>query len=115
MWRAGVLLLPLSLIEIYRSGLEWRTDIVLVHLYCVVGGGVAPFAIWNHALTRWRTSQVLLFNNLIPLTTMTWARLTLKEPIMPTFWIALCLVVAGVVLGQVRMPSSEASAPVPPE
>lgn len=115
MWRAGVLLLPLSLLEIYRTGVEWRGDLLLVHLYCIVGGAVAPFAIWNHALRRWPTSQVLLFNNLIPLSTMTWARFTLKEPIMPTFWVALGLVVAGVVLGQMKMPIPEPTRALPPE
>ena len=61
---------------------------------------MASFAIWNHALRRWPTSQVLLFNNLIPVSTMTWAHFCLGEPITPTFWFAMTLIVAGVVLGQ---------------
>ena len=42
----------------------------------------------------------MLFNNLIPLSTMTWAHFFLHEPVTPTFWAAMVLIVAGVVLGQ---------------
>jgi drug/metabolite transporter (DMT)-like permease len=73
-----------------------------VQAYCIIAGGVAAFAIWNNALRRWPTSQVLLFNNLIPLSTMCWAHVWLREPITPTFWLAMSLVVAGVVLGQLN-------------
>ncbi|MDB6124540.1 MAG: multidrug transporter permease, partial [Pedosphaera sp.] len=72
MWRAGVWLLPLAVGEIiYHHGLVWRTDLVLVQTYCFVGGGVCAYALWNNALTHWPTSRVFLFNNLIPLSTMT--------------------------------------------
>jgi drug/metabolite transporter (DMT)-like permease len=100
MWRAGVLLMPLGLVEIWRSGLVWRSDLAWVHAYCIVAGGVAAFAIWNQALRHWPASRVLLFNNLIPLSTMGWAWACLGEPVTRTFWLAMLLIVAGVVLGQ---------------
>jgi drug/metabolite transporter (DMT)-like permease len=100
MWRAGALLLPLSLIELPRVGLVFRGDLILIHIFCILAGSVVCFAIWNNALQRWPTSQVLLFNNLIPLSTMWWAHLCLGEPVTPTFWLAMILIVAGVVLGQ---------------
>lgn len=115
MWRAGVLLLPLGLIEIGRSGLAWSAELAWVHAYCIVAGGVAAFAIWSHALRRWPTSQVLLFNNLIPLSTMSWARVCLDEQITRTFWLAMTLVVAGVVLGQTNWQRVLAARAVPPE
>jgi len=34
------------------------------------------------------------------LSTMTWAWFFLHEPFTPTFWAAMILIVAGVVLGQ---------------
>jgi drug/metabolite transporter (DMT)-like permease len=43
---------------------------------------------------------VYLFNNLIPLSTMTWAYFFLDEPITKTFWMALVLIASGVILGQ---------------
>lgn len=102
MWRAGAMLLPLALVEVAIRGLVWRTDFVLVQIYCLVAGGVVAYALWNTALKHWPTSQVLLFNNLIPLSTMTWAWACLREPVTQTFWVAMMLIVTGVVLGQGR-------------
>jgi drug/metabolite transporter (DMT)-like permease len=68
--------------------------------FCIVFGGVVPYALWNSALRHWRTSRVLLFGNLIPLSTGLWAHHFLKEPLTHTFWMAMILIVAGVVLGQ---------------
>ncbi len=99
MWRAGLLLLPLALVELKRQPLIWTLEVSLIQLYCILAGGVASFALWNHALGRWPASQVFLFNNLIPLSTLSWARLWLGEPVPPTFWIAMILVAAGVILG----------------
>ncbi len=115
MWRAGVLLLPMGLVEIFRSGLTWRADLAWVHAYCIVAGGVVAFAIWNQALRHWPTSQVMLFNNLIPLSTMSWARLCLGETITRTFWLAMLLIVAGVLLGQANWQKLLAPRAVPPE
>jgi len=115
MWRAGLLLLPLGGLEIWRRGLTWRTDLVAVQIYCILAGGVVAFAIWNNALRRWPTSQVLLFNNLIPLSTMSWAHICLGEMITPTFWVAMALIVSGVVLGQTDWQKVIALRAVPPE
>ena len=100
MWRAGLLVLPFGLVEVASSGLAWRADVLFVQAYCIVGGGVVAFAIWNQALRRWPASRVLLFNNLVPISSMSWAKLCLGEPITSTFWIAMAFVAAGVVLGQ---------------
>lgn len=115
MWRAGVLLVPLAAVEILASGLAWRTDVVLVQAYCIAGGGVIAFAIWNQALRHWPASRVLLFNNLIPLSSMSWARACLREPITPTFWFAMAFIVAGVVLGQADWQRVLAWRTIPPE
>jgi drug/metabolite transporter (DMT)-like permease len=115
MWRAGLLLLPLGLVEVWREGLVLRADVTLVQLYCVLAGGVAAFAIWNNALRHWPTSQVLLFNNLIPLSTMCWAHVCLKEPVTPTFWVAMALIVAGVFLGQISWQKFIVARILPPE
>jgi drug/metabolite transporter (DMT)-like permease len=115
MWRAGVLLSPIAIYEISRSGLVWRTDLVLVQGYCIVMGGVVSYVLWNNGLKHWPTSQVFLFNNLIPLSTMCWARVCLKEPITSTFWLAMTMVVIGVVLGQARWEKILGSRWVPAE
>jgi drug/metabolite transporter (DMT)-like permease len=106
MWRAGVLLLPLALLELIHGGLAWSWSLVAIQAYCIIGGGVVTFWIWNHALGRWPASQVFLFNNLIPLSTMSWAWACLGEPVTPTFWIAMILVMSGVLAGQAKSDKS---------
>ena len=114
MWRAGLILMPVTAAEVVKislvrnSGLIvtrtefWRADLIWVQVYCIIGGGVLAYALWNNALRHWKTSRVFLFNNLIPLSTMAWARAWLKEPVTPTFWLAMLLIVTGVVVGQGR-------------
>ncbi len=100
MWRAGVLLLPVGFIELGVRGITFQPFQFYVQAYCILAGGVAAFALWNNALRFWPTSQVLLFNNLIPASTMTWAHHCLGEPVTRTFWMAMILIIAGVLLGQ---------------
>ncbi|XHR29174.1 MAG: DMT family transporter [Chthoniobacteraceae bacterium] len=102
MWRAGLLLLPFGLLETH-GGLPpdpWNPRLLGIQFYCIVFGGVFAFALWNSALRHWKTSEVYLFNNLIPLSTMLWAHFTLGEPMTPTFWVAMAFIVGGVILGQ---------------
>ena len=101
MWRAGVLLLPVAGIEvIWRGGLAWRWELIAVQSMCIVAGGVIAYSLWANALRHWQTSEVYLFNNLIPISSTLWAHAWLKEPITPTFWVAMVLIVSGVLLGQ---------------
>ena len=103
MWMAGVTLLPLGLIEVAQHGLKVDAHHLGVQTFCILLGSVVPYAVWNTALRCWQTSRVLLFNNLIPLTTMVWVHYTLGEPITPTFCAAMVLIIGGVVLGQVDL------------
>jgi drug/metabolite transporter (DMT)-like permease len=109
LWQSGLILAPLGLLEVclapdkgfLLSHAEfWRWDLVLSQIYCVFGGGVMAYALWNNALRHWPTSRVFLFNNLIPLSTMTWSHFCLGETVTSTFWVAILLIVSGVVLGQ---------------
>ncbi len=99
MWMAGVTLLPLVILEA-RHGIIVDTPHLSVQLFCIFLGSVVPYALWNSALRHWQTSRVLLFNNIIPLSTTLWVHFTLREPITPTFCTAMLLIVAGVLLGQ---------------
>ena len=102
LWRSGVLLLPVAMVEIARQGFIWRWELAAVQSYCFLAGGVIAYALWNNALRHWPTSQVFLFNNLIPVSTMMWAHVLLREAVTNTFWFAMALIVTGVVLGQTR-------------
>ena len=104
MWMSGVWLLPLGLGEIIlHHGLRLDLAHVSVQALSILFGGVVPYALWNSALRHWQTSRVMLFNNLIPLTTTVWAYYILGEPLTPTFCLAMLLIVAGVALGQVDL------------
>lgn len=100
MWMSGAWLLPLGLIEVATRSITMDAQHMGVQLFCVLFGGVVPYAFWNSALRHWRTSQVMLFNNFIPLTTTAWAYFLLNEPITNTFCAAMILIVTGVAIGQ---------------
>lgn len=111
MWRAGLLLLPLGIIEAAQQGVPLNARLLGVQSYCIVAGGVIAFALWNRALGQWPASRVLLFNNFIPVSTMTWAYFCLGEPVTPTFLVALLLIALGVVLGQLAASRASRSEP----
>jgi drug/metabolite transporter (DMT)-like permease len=102
-WRAGLLITPLALIEVSMVHIPWRADLAWTQVFCILGGGVAAFALWNNALRHWPTSQVYLFNNLVPISTMTWAHFCLNEPFTGTFWTAMLLIGSGVLIGQANL------------
>jgi len=88
-----------------KSGVPVTPKLLGVQLYCILAGGVVAFALWNNALRQWPTSRVLLFNNLIPVSTMTWAYFCLGEAVTQTFWLAMILIATGVMLGPDRLAS----------
>ena len=100
MWMSGVWLIPFALLELRHHPVLMDARHTEVQLFCIIFGGVIPYAMWNSALRHWRTSQVMLFNNFIPVSTTAWVYFTLHEPITPTFFTALILIVLGVILGQ---------------
>jgi len=102
MWRAGLITSPLALYQLGKGNVVWRTDLVLVQIFCIVFGGVVAYAFWNIGLKAWPTSKVYLFNNLMPITTMAFSYWFLNEPVTRTFTVAMILVAGGVILGQTR-------------
>lgn len=115
MWRAGVWLLPLAVGE-FAVAPVWHCTgaAVVVQLACILGGGVVAYGFWSNALRVWPASRVLLFNNLLPVSTMIWAFFLLGELVARTFWLAMALIVTGVALGQVALPKLKEEI-LPPE
>jgi len=104
MWMAGVWLIPDGVWELWHYRLPSVDSLSLgILLFCIVFGAVIPYALWNSALRHWPSGQVMLFSNLIPLSTSLWALIFLREPITHTFWTAMILIVAGVILGQTNL------------
>jgi drug/metabolite transporter (DMT)-like permease len=100
MWMSGVWLLPFAIIDVATRGIILDAPHLGVQTLCILFGGVVPYALWNSALRQWRTSQVMLFNNFIPLTTAVWVHFCLHEKITPTFYAATFLIIIGVLIGQ---------------
>jgi drug/metabolite transporter (DMT)-like permease len=68
-------------------------------IYSIIAAGVIAFALWTNALKQWPTSRVMLFVNLIPLTTVLCGWIFLNETVTATFWGAMLFVMTGVLLG----------------
>lgn len=116
MWRAAAWLTPVAVWEVAQGELVFTWPLLGVQAYCTLFGGVIAFALYNNALRHWPVSQVFLFSNLIPASTMIWAWLLLGEPVTRTFWVAMALVIAGVALGQFRRtPRATDQCPTPNE
>ncbi|HAV64392.1 MAG TPA: hypothetical protein DCY13_18740 [Verrucomicrobiales bacterium] len=98
MWRAGVWMIPLTIWEVETVGVVLRLDASLIFLYSVLGPGIFSFALWSNALMHWPTSKVYLYNNIIPMWTVFWTWLFFREPVTANVWIALTLIVSGVIL-----------------
>lgn len=119
MWRAAVWLLPLTFWELVTVYVPFTAPLLWVHAYCTVFGGIVAFAFYAHALKFWPVSQVFLFNNLIPASTMAFSWLLMGERVTETFWIALMMVAAAVVAGRSGVTAEsikqvEAEAPATP-
>ncbi len=100
-WRAGILLAPLSFVELATgSTMPLPASLLGIPLFCAIFGGGVAFALWNHGLRHWKTSQVYLFSNLIPLSNMAWAHACLREQITTRFWISTLLIISGGLLSQ---------------
>jgi drug/metabolite transporter (DMT)-like permease len=104
MFRAGLFLVPLALVDVLTQKLPFRADLVGIQTFCILGGGVAAFAMWNNALTQWQASRVLLFSNLVPISTMIWAHFCLNEQITHTFVVAMVLILSSVIIVQTNWP-----------
>lgn len=101
MWMSGILLLPLALLEVWSHGVVLDAPHLGVQTLNILLGSAVAYGLWNTALRHWQTSRVMLFNNAIPLSTALWAHFCLGEEITSTFCVALVLIVAGVLVGQV--------------
>ncbi|MDG1833342.1 MAG: DMT family transporter, partial [Verrucomicrobiota bacterium] len=98
-WRAGLLLLPFVIWEITKNPPALESHLIGWQVFSIFAGTIVGLGIWNHVLRYWPASRALLFNNLIPVFAMFWAWKFIDEKITPTFWPAMALVVAGVVVG----------------
>jgi drug/metabolite transporter (DMT)-like permease len=102
MIRAAAWLTPFVLWEFTHSSQSFGWDLIGVQTYCVFGGSILAFALWNGALRHWPASKVLLFNNFISISTMVWAYIFLGEPLTIRIWISTAFIALAVGIAQWR-------------
>jgi len=97
--RTFVWLLPFAIYDQCTQVIPMEIKLWSTQIYSIIAAGVFAFALWTNALKQWPTSRVMLFVNLIPLTTVLCGWIFLNETVNAPFWWAMLFVMAGVVLG----------------
>jgi len=98
MWRCSIWLSPFVVWELWTQDISYDRNLLVAQIYSILGGSLAGYILWYTSLRYWPVSRSLLFYNLIAPTTMLWAYFLLGERVSPTFWIAMCLVGAGILI-----------------
>ncbi|SCY06112.1 DMT family transporter [Desulfoluna spongiiphila] len=93
---ATLLFLPGALAGPVPAEISWKAIASMVYL----GVGITFFVyvVINYALTRIKAAHVILFANLIPVSTLVLAYLILGERLLPMQYLGAALVVGGVLL-----------------
>jgi len=93
---ATLLFLPGALAGPMPAEISWKALASMVYL----GVGITFFVYFviNYALTRIKAAHVILFANLIPVSTLILAYLILGERLLPMQYLGAALVVGGVLL-----------------
>jgi drug/metabolite transporter (DMT)-like permease len=98
-----LLLLPFYLIELSQAApVQWTTNLVLIILYLGAGTSVIAFLCWNVAIGKLGAARTALFGNLIPVFSTLEAVLILGEKFTMIHLLSGILVVAGVVIANVK-------------
>ncbi len=99
----SILLLPFCLWEVQHSQpIEWTSDLLFIVLYLGLGTSVIAFLLWNSAIARLGAARTALFGNLIPLFSSLEAVWLLNEEITIVHMISGMLIIAGLVIVNLR-------------
>jgi drug/metabolite transporter (DMT)-like permease len=98
-----LIIFPFYLIELTRANpIDWSVNLVLIILYLGVGASVLAFLCWNMAIARLGAARTALFGNLIPVFSILEAVLILDEKITMVHVLSGALVIAGVVIANLK-------------
>lgn len=98
-----LILLPFYLIELTHAiPVLWSTHLVLIILYLGAGASVLAFLCWNMAIARLGAARTALFGNLIPVFSILEAVLILDEAFTMVHLLSGALVIAGVVIANLK-------------
>lgn len=98
-----IVLFPFYLVELNKfGGIEINTASLSTILYLGLGASVICFYIWNKAIGALGSGRTALFGNLIPVFSSIEAVFFLGEKITPIHIISFILVVAGLVIANLK-------------
>jgi drug/metabolite transporter (DMT)-like permease len=100
MLKSSVWLIPFVIWNLFKDPIDYNQSVIVAQVYNVLFGSVIAYIFWYTGLRYWAASRVLLFNNLIAPCTMAWAYFCFGEHVSPTFWIAMFLIGAGILILQ---------------
>jgi drug/metabolite transporter (DMT)-like permease len=98
-----IILLPFYLVELQKEGgFAFNTFNLSAILYLGIGASVICFLIWNKAIVALGSGRTALFGNLIPVFSSIEAVFLLNEKITSIHVISFILVVAGLVIANLK-------------
>ncbi|HUR65386.1 MAG TPA: DMT family transporter [Chitinophagaceae bacterium] len=98
-----IILLPFYLYELKeKGGIDFDLPNLSAILYLGLGASVICFLIWNKAIAALGTGRTALFGNLIPVFSSIEAVIILNEEISTIHTISFILVVAGLVIANLK-------------
>ncbi|AXY74449.1 DMT family transporter [Paraflavitalea soli] len=98
-----LIIFPFYLIELtHTNPVDWSINLVLIILYLGAGASVLAFLCWNMAIARLGAARTALFGNLIPVFSILEAVLILDEQITMVHVLSGALVIAGVVIANLK-------------
>lgn len=101
-----LLLFPMYLVELnFVSVVTWNWNLSGIILYLGLGTSVISFLCWNAAIARLGSARTAIFGNLIPLFSTLEAVWLLHEQITRVHIISGLLLLAGLILANVRLSS----------
>lgn len=102
-----VLLFPWYMWELaHTKPVVWTGNLIMVILYLGIGASVLAFFSWNGAIARLGAGRTSLFGNLIPVFSSLEAIWLLNEEVTVVHLISGALVIAGLVIANLRKSSS---------
>lgn len=105
-WVGTLLLLPFFMWEQKLAApIHWNPGLTGIILYLGAGASVAAFFCWNKAIAYLGASRTAIFGNLIPIFSSIEAVFILGEKITWIHVASMAIVIAGLVLANIRQPS----------
>lgn len=99
----ALMLLPLFVWEHhYSNPIIWNSQLIEIVAYLGIGTSLVAYLCWNEAIVRIGASRTSLFGNLIPVFSTLEALLVLDEKIQPIHIISGALVIAGLIIANLK-------------